>query len=131
MAFQGTMQAGRVISEHMKQADVASCRRPSGKLRASREDDWDCEAAGDEVDRVVVAAETGHAVDVDRLRGAVGGGPMDERRQIRVADEDPGVEVRRGVDWVMTVARDEDRRQPRSSVWVRHSSSPIAPGYWW
>jgi hypothetical protein len=32
------------------------------------------------------------------------------------------------VDWVMTIARDEDRRQPRSSVWVRHSSSPIAPG---
>src|SRR5258706_6125924 len=125
------MQAGRVVGEQVKQADVASRRRASGELRASREDDRDREAARDEVDRVVVAPETGHAVDVDGLRRAVGGGPMDERRQIRVADEDPGVEVRRSVDWVMTIARDEDRRQPGSSVRVRHSSSPIAPGYSW
>ena len=53
---------------------------------------------------------------------------MDEGRKIRVADEDAGVEIRRRVDRVVTVACDEDRGQPIGTIRLRHGSSPTTPG---
>ena len=112
MAFQRAGHPGRVVAEHVDQPEVPPIGCARGKLRSTGQDDPDPETRGHEVDGRVVAAEPGDTVDVDRERRAIGRSPMDERYQVRIADEHAGVEPRRRVHRMAPVARDEKSRKP-------------------
>jgi hypothetical protein len=87
-------------------AQAAPLGDPSRYRRPAREDDPDGESAGDEIDRGVVSSKSRDRVDVDRCRRAVRSDAMDERRQVRIADEDAGVEAGRRMDAMPAVARE-------------------------
>ncbi len=111
MAFQRAGHPGRVVAEDVDEPEMPPIGCTRGKLRATGQDDPDPETRGHEVDGRVIAAEPGDTVDVDRERRAIGRCPMDERRQVRVADENAGVEARRRVHGMAPVARDEQSRK--------------------
>src|SRR4029079_9302926 len=126
----GLQRAGhprRVVGEDVDQPEVAEGRHPRGDLRPAREDDAHAQTAGDESERVLVGAQPGDAVDVDRHGRTVAGDAMNERVEIRVADEDARVDAVRRADRVVAVARDQDGREASRSP--RHPAHAV-PHSW-